>query len=104
MVLPGTFFHCTGTSVVRSPRRRARGQDLHVEGEPVDSDQVEEEPGGRSVEGLEPALGVLQTEAGAGGHQPIEDSAHGGTNGIGSVDHGMDQSPGADGHLARCEA
>ncbi len=24
MVLPGTFFHWTGTSVMRSPRRRAR--------------------------------------------------------------------------------
>ncbi len=101
MVLPGTFFHCTGTSVVRSPRRRARARISTSKANRSILHQVEEEPGGRSAEGLEPALGVLQTEAGAGGHQPIEESAHGGPNGIGAVDHGVDQSPGADGHVAR---
>ena len=52
------------------------GQDLHVEGEAVDPDQVEQEPGHRRAEGLEPALGVLEPEPGPGGDDFIEHPAH----------------------------
>ena len=100
MVLPGTFFHWTGTSVMRRPSRRARARSSTSKAKRSMAHQVEEESGRRGPEGLEPALGVLQPEPGAGGHQTVEEPAHHRPHGVGAVDHGVDQGPRADGRLA----
>ncbi len=75
------------------------GQDLHVEGEPVDAHQVEEEPGDRRPERLEPALGVLQPEPGPGRHQPVEEAAHEGAHHVGGLDHRVGQRTAPDGDV-----
>ena len=79
------------------------GQDLDVEGEPVDPHQMEEEPGRRGAEGLEPALGVLQVEPGPRRHQPVEEPSHHRPGGVGPVDHRVGQRPRPDGDVGGLE-
>ena len=77
----------------------SQGENLDVEGEPVDNPEAEQEFCDWRAKPLEPTLRVPQAETCNDASEPVEPPAHAGTRTARSVDGGARYDAGADGQV-----